>query len=550
MYNDSDSKRDVPQLDLGLSSLLGEEPAHEVQVDLESGEAAPKATSAEPTSRAPAGGALDLGISELLIAAPGETVAEPQVVPDIQSDPRDTAAATASESSARPLPQIAQVSAGSESEPRASESAPAAVSYQSLVNEKRWSEISSICEKKLSGEPLASLSGAEARLWWIFSQSRLGAIPVSLLVSRFDAITDLLACSPSPELKRHQPGKLYSLACSVAQELADNLERGSSVELAEELRLRANALNVLSMTQAPVVPPSDQLNGQAAIRKPELPSQHPEPDALPAQPVRRPDAANERAARLAKSRRAADPRRSWLRLAGGGALAAVSLLLSIFLWPDLGGIGFEELDSRRHVKLSTGEFKLPSAIPPLSEPLKGVRDLDAIFYDMSALVSQPLTPLDRAMGKAAPQSGSIATGAPAEQPAGEGNGRRRLKKTLKERIDTTYPRESAAVRANMRAGEEPPQSDFDFPPHIKRRSGDREGAGEARDSSDSFSRRRVAIIMQGTSVYSAPTYMSKIIDHLGQGDRVLAVKRHGQWLEIESSRGAGGFVPSADVAGY
>lgn len=509
MLNDSDpdnNERAVNRLDLGISSLI-EGNVEVKEVDVPIGD-----DRAKPTVSGP-----NLGIGELLgqeqayrpSSPPLGADSPPSLVdgPEQPSEERWKCFApppARTESSNQKLSAVDAITEPEVVEP--------SFRYEELVQAGRWEDICRDCEKRL-----AEAGGARAiepRLWWIFSQLRLDALPVSILHSRFAKASESLASA-------QRCSNILHLASTVGLELADALEEEGQVTEAQSLRKSAA---VWSQSAIEAESSKSGVSGSRLVREP----------APPAPLVS--DSADPVCAAAVSPRRKLDGRRkrSTRRLA-----ALVPAILSIVVGVAvLISLNYSRIRTligpAPYVSLGVEGIRSPEPIPPVSEPLKRFSDLTAIYYDVSAQGPSP---------SATSQPGKQSTEATA--PASE----RPRRRGAKERVDTSSPKETREIRRMARERREEKVPDIDFPPFVKGAREERNSEPDAR-AKPTFSRSRVATVAERTSVYSLPAKTGKVIERLEPGDRVLAVKRHGRWLEIESSDGAGGYVPVEDIAGY
>jgi hypothetical protein len=477
--------------------------------------------------------------------------------------------------------------------------------YRQLAEMNRWAEITSECEVRLEeGEDI------ETKVWWIYSQYKQSAMPISILASPLNEVSlALLEVGGAKDLR--------SLVSALLLEFSQVLKKNGDFELALSFLERSVDLD----TDAPAgAPAAGATNGAASSEKSSIerksavrvPREPPRAVVTPTVTKLSASRNGSGASGSLRERSAGDGRNyadrddagSLLRSREGAKTdlpplatdieggtgenrkivwAALAAALSIVI---LGGDYY--LNGRRAIasmfdageqvselqeipRLLESEYPRPSANPPATERFTRVSQLNALFYDMDRArngatgqgqgipASQPPAGgSDTApAAKVEPVKGEATTGTGAavrasaesppqpQLPAADSRGA--VAPSGKDVVDTNYPPESDALRMMDRQGDESkgelPQ--IDFPPYRQGKAPERTARAEAAEVR--YPRGRVFTILYRTVVRSAPNESGKELDLLKDGQRVVVVGRVGEWLQLESKRGYGGYILARDA---
>ncbi|MBX7137848.1 MAG: SH3 domain-containing protein [Oligoflexia bacterium] len=456
---------------------------------------------------------LDLGFSSILAEADGASKG---------------AAAAAGE----PLPAAPPASAAQEPPPS---------ELEALAQKSQWSELSRVAETQIA----AGDNSVALRLWWVLGQLRMKAVPSSILAAPLDSATRDLGEKRASSKRLESSPQVLKLAAQLLSEVGRNLKEGGDLVMAVVLLERAwkidgSAKELLSETldleiknlENQVRRNSDETLKQRVARLRSLKSEVgwvfkakggatevAGAASLTSEPV---------------SQDAGGPR--WMRRAIIAVAALCLILLGWlgYLYFAAGGTG--ELKMAAVVQLPKDLDGLNSAALPKLDPLQGLGDLDAVYYQLG-------------------QKQRVENKKPT---ADSGSESQEKVAKAKEIVNTSGPVESeqartkavGAARTESRAISDPPPPRREFE---RREPERRRRLASSRDEPapvaiEEFEGARYFRVEASTTVMSKPSSFAVPLYDLVPGDRVRAEARVGEWIKLRSMQGRIGYVSSHDLS--
>ena len=364
--------------------------------------------------------------------------------------------------------------------------------FESLADERKWTEI-----VRLAEERLANGDDAEVKLWWIRGHLGAFSMPVSFLSAPFEAVCRRL----SPE---SLTGSCKVLLEETGLLVLQRLREVSDVAHDSEVR---NSLERLGIKEPRG---GRERAGTSSFRSLESVVQ------VAAQPVPAPLVIQ---AISGSSRK----RVTWTVLC---TCVVVSLVALDRIFPH---IRTPALD------IASEGFEPPHTTLEQATDTPGRRDpggrLGALFYSLGDV---PRTEPPTAV---VPDSSPLAVAKPQPEIKPEPAPAR-----SREEINTSGPVEGAEFRERIERVR---------PPAPERRPQELQGGSPQAvlpgSSAREFQDQRTFRVLTRTSVLSAPSYGGRVIGQLEPGDKVLVEGRLGRWLRLRSKKGKGGYVLTADV---
>ena len=468
-------------------------------------------------NRAEGQGAVDLGLSNLIGA--------PDPLPETGNDAVSSTGNLEGEQ--QDLPESAP---------------PEMTRFELLARDEKWEDLAQTCDRILASDLSnpGDFSGIEARLWWLKSQLEGEFVPVSILASVLDNASRGVVEKLGIIVQSAAPvRRLLELASSIlikaaAIMLVDNrdsqaidfMERALILnpQAAREIESICRKFLTVSMksgqpdkgliarieklySSLPVSQRAEQ-NGpaDAASTKPEI--------------LRQAEVSSAQIITQHSAKRAG---------------AYMWLVLACVLFGAIWYGSRDNLFTQSSAEPTPGFVPevLPSAIEaPRLEPVTGLSNIDAIFFDISRTSGK-----DRqtALQPPAGQLSTIQNQLPTSHP-----GRREV-------LDTTQPVEPRDVYSAVtsRAAESSVQSNDQGDSAVQ--------AGERREPSDSrgyepFDPPRMFEIIAETSVMREPSIRADTLATLKSGDKIMVDGREGYWLRVRSKKGGRrGYVLGQDA---
>jgi hypothetical protein len=364
--------------------------------------------------------------------------------------------------------------------------------FESLADERKWTEIVRLAEDRL-----ANGDDAEAKLWWIRGHLGAFSMPVSFLSAPFEAVCRRLSSESLTESVKVLLEETGLLVLQRLREVGDSTH-GSEVRSSLERlgikeprggRERAGTSSFRSLES--VVP---------VVARPV-----PAPQVVPA---------------ISGSSR---KRISWTVLC---TCVVVSLVALDRMFPN---IRTPALD------IASEGFEQPHTALEQATDTPGRRDpggrLGALFYSLGDVArTEPPT-----AGAPDPNPPAVAKPQPEMKPEPP-------PARSKEEINTSGPLEGPEFRERIERVR---------PPAPERRPQELQGGSPQAvlpgSSAREFQDQRTYRVLTRTSVLSAPSYGGRVIGQLEPGDKVLVEGKLGRWLRLRSKKGRGGYVLTADV---
>lgn len=425
-------------------------------------------------------------------------------------------------------------------------------SYRQLAEMNRWAEITSDCEARLE-----EAEDPEAKVWWIYSQYKQNAMPISILASPLNEVSRAMIADGSGSKD------LRALLSALLLEFSQVLKRGGDFETA--LSFLERSVDLDGGNGAPkkadpkkTVPAAEQKPAPRVARS------EPKPVAPPVRPSTTRTAVSQ-ASQTAPLPPLEDSHASpegekrkfvWAT----AAFVAIALLIGgdFYLNGRRAIIGlFEGQEDMAELQdlppMIEEKYAKPVTNPPQTERFTRVSQLNALFYDMDRAAHSAgpsAAPAGQQQGGPAAQPAPAQASAPqtAQPPQAQlpAAAQQQAQSNQKAVIDTSYPPESDAIRMMDRSGVEKKTevAQIDFPPYRQ--------AGRPRPRNDQrlesrYPRGRVFTVLYRTIVRQTPASNGVELDTLREGERVVVVGRVGDWFELESKRGVGGYIPVRDA---
>ncbi|NDC37580.1 MAG: hypothetical protein EBZ48_05960 [Proteobacteria bacterium] len=106
----------------------------------------------------------------------------------------------------------------SDTPPQITEQAPVLNEFEKLAAQSRWSELTALCETRLSD---ATPESHEARLWWVRAQLESRQLPVNLLIAPLEAATSSVTTGVVDARIRALAGGILAKAAAASSKSTD-----------------------------------------------------------------------------------------------------------------------------------------------------------------------------------------------------------------------------------------------------------------------------------------------------------------------------------------
>ncbi len=421
--------------------------------------------------------------------------------------------------------------------------------YETLADNKNWSEIAVLAEKEMGTAKGSDLH--VSTIWWAISQLELGGVPPSILapsvdkataeIERFANTSSGALVEPklsSPRLKKECSNLLLRLSRRLINILSDKhpiifLQRATKLDsitkpevilivekeidrlkkMTGRKQLRDSRLLELESIKSAIQSSCDLHNDIPVTTLPEGSTSQVRAKILPI-----------------KANRAQ-------------GLSNSKILISLILLVLVAVSGLYFLNQAKVITASaqlSSELPAPLPIVPEEVRLKSIRNIDALLLEVNS------NSVGAISSDSIVKNPSVAATSSPMQPERVLEDRLTQSKTTsgKEKIDTSGPIEGTPFyERENRESISDSNNVFGTPPP---------GVGGLDESNRSpakqkFPGGRLFRVISATKVMSQASYVSSTIAHLQAGARVEVTEKAGQWLKIRSRMGQGGYILAQDA---